>query len=104
MTPEDLTTPGSAIRRCLPRTGVDWKQRWDGGFAVRQSARRAGDKSRLDYRPHPEELGTRSAQRAADGKRLEGWTRHVDSRPSFETLAPDSASALPERAPQDEVW
>src|SRR3982074_603362 len=68
-------------------------------------------------RPHPEELATGSAPTgranarpmtgsarpdAKLSKRLEGWTQH-DSRPSFETRAPDSASALPgERAPQDE--
>jgi len=34
-------------------------------------------------------------------KRLEGWPQTLDSRPSSETCAPDSASALPgERAPQ----
>jgi hypothetical protein len=41
--------------------------------------------------------------RSLRSKRLEGWANR-DSRPSFETRAPDSASALPgERAPQDEV-
>src|SRR6267143_2180567 len=42
--------------------------------------------------------------RSLRSKRLEGWTQRLDSRPSFETRAPDSASALPGgRAPQDEV-
>src|SRR5450631_4565172 len=42
--------------------------------------------------------------RSLRSKRLEGWTQRADSRPSFETRAPDSASALPGgRAPQDEV-
>jgi hypothetical protein len=41
--------------------------------------------------------------RSLRSKRLEGWTQQLDSRPSFETRAPDSASALPGgRAPQDE--
>src|SRR5450631_2658719 len=42
--------------------------------------------------------------RSLRSKRLEEWTQRADSRPSFETRAPDSASALPgERAPSDEV-
>src|SRR5450432_766853 len=42
--------------------------------------------------------------RSLRSKRLEGWTQRADSRPSFETRAPDSANALPgARAPQDEV-
>jgi hypothetical protein len=48
------------------------------------------------YGPHPEEH--------REAMRLEGWPQPVDSPPSFETRAPDSASALPGgRAPPDEA-
>jgi hypothetical protein len=48
------------------------------------------------YGPHSEEH--------REAMRLEGWPQPVDSPPSFETRAPDSASALPGgRAPQNEV-
>jgi hypothetical protein len=40
----------------------------------------------------------RSSKPAPKAMRLEGWMRHMDSRPFFETRAPDSARALPEDA------